>query len=298
MKKVTIVVVGSLILIALVYVIGMPIYKSVFSQVKINEERTVEADRIDSLNIQTSSANVEIGSDTTKQIKVKLEGSINKKLKDQYHLKVEEMNGQLEIEYLSNENLVGLKLGSEKDLHIQIIVPEKVYRQLRMNTSSGNITVNNIFADKIELTTTSGNQTVEGTETRDAVAIKSTSGDVKLAHNTMNSFTVNSTSGYVETEGVTSKSGQIHTTSGGVTMKIKNIIEKVNVLTTSGDVEVDYEKNPESLRVEFRGDSGKSDIKLQDIMYKDKNKHLASGVIGKGTNQLKVKTTSGDFTVQ
>lgn len=135
MKKVIFIVVGSFLLIALVYVIGMPINKSVFGQVKINEERKVKADCIDSLNIQTSSANVEIGSDTTKQIKVKLEGSINKKLKDQY-------------------------------------------------------------------------------------------------------------------------------------------------------------------QVEFRGDSGNSDIKLQDIMYKDKNKYLAIGMIGKGTNQLKVKTTSGDFTVQ
>ncbi|WP_374964204.1 DUF4097 family beta strand repeat-containing protein [Lysinibacillus sp. RS5] len=285
------------LLLAVVYV-GTSIYKSVYATVKVEEEKIIDGNKIDSLNIKTSSANVRITSDKTDQIKVKLDGKIKKDLKKDYKLKVEELNGQLEVQYLSNENLIGIKLGSEKDINVSIVLPEKVYRKLNVSTSSGLIEVENIVVDNMELATTSGSQTLVGTETKGDAVFQSTSGDIKLDSNIITSFIVKTKSGKVGTQLLDSQSGQIESSSGDVTLKMGSMIKELDINTTSGDVIVDFEKNPNSLSVIFKGDSGELDVSLPDIMYKDKDKNSAIGVIGDGENLLNVKTTSGDLMVK
>ncbi|MEW9503019.1 DUF4097 family beta strand repeat-containing protein [Jeotgalibacillus marinus] len=284
--------------IAAVYGIGKPFYKSIFATVEINEEKIIEAAYIEVVNIRTSSTNVKVVPATTNQITVYVDGIIVKKLEDTYHLKVKEADGQLNIEYLSNENIIGIKLESKKDINVRVTLPEKVYRELLITTSSGNIEVENVVADTFESKTTSGDQTIKDIKTNDDVLIHSTSGNIALKRNTMTAFTINTTSGDVETEALDSQRGQINTTSGSVTMNIKQMIKELDIATTSGDVKTDFENNPESLRIDFKGKSGKPDIQLKDIMYEYKDENSAIGVIGKGVHILKVRTSSGDLKVR
>lgn len=297
MKRMTIGL-GICLLIMGVCIIGIYVYKSIYAMVEVDEEKVINGDYIDSLKITTSLANIRIVSDKTDTIKVKLDGKIKKDLKNKYKLEVVELNDQLEVNYLSNENLVGIKLGSEKDINVSVILPEKVYRNLDVSTTSGMIKLEKISVQSMDLATTSGFQTLIGSEIKDEAVFQSTSGDIKLDNNLMNSFIVKTTSGKLSTKALDSKSGQIETSSGDVSLKMRNIMKELFINTTSGDVDVDFENNPESLSVIFNGNSGKLDISLPGILYKDKDKNSAIGVIGDGESLLNVKTTSGDLTIK
>lgn len=289
--------IGICLLLVVLYVTGTFVYKSLFAMEEADEERVVDAGQIESINVKTSSANIKVTSGITDQIKVKMDGEINKKLKDQYRLNVEEVNGQLVIEYLINENMVGIKFGSENDINISILLPKKIYQKLHVTTSSGNIEIENTVADNIELTTTSGFQSLIGSEIKGDATIQSSSGDIVLEGNTTKEFNIKTTSGRIKTKALVSEKGEIKTTSGDVTLNMSNVMKELQINTTSGNVEADYEKNPGSLRLVFEGESGKTDISLPGIMYEDKSENSATGVLGEGTNIFVVKTTSGDFIV-
>jgi len=279
-------------------VIGIYYYKSVNVMVEVDEEEIIEGNRIDSLNIETTFANVTITWDKTDQIKVHLDGELEKSLENKYELKVEEAKGQLEVEYLSNENIIGFKIGSEKYIELNVILPEKVYEELHISTTSGTIAVENIHVDKIGLTTTSGVQTLIGSEIMSDAIFQSTSGDIELEQNIVTSFRAKTTSGNVGTQSLEIQHGQIESTSGNLTLKKTSNIEDLHINTTSGDVEVDFETNPDSLQVIFEGSSGIAEIYLPNILYKGKDENSINGVIGEGKNVLSVRTTSGDLIVK
>ena len=81
-------------------------------------------------------------------------------------------------------------------------------------------------------------------------------------------------------------------------MIIEEMVNSLNVMTTSGDVKTTFKENPKSLRIKFQGSSGEPHIKLKDILYEDKSENSAVGIIGDGFKTLNVKTTSGDFTAE
>lgn len=275
MKKV---IVGG-ILICIVALIGYLYMGSGHEKVAVQEEKEIDIENIKAINFETIAADIEIKPGSTNSMKVKLEGNIQKKLKDKYRLKIATEGDLLKVSYLTNENSLGIKLGSEKDVTLQVILPERTYRELLMHSTSGDIDAENVTANNIHIKTTSGDQKIKKIKSQSNISIKSTSGNVEI-------------------EELVSQNGQINTKSGKVTMIIEEMINTLDIVTTSGDIMTTFRKDPESLKIDFNGNSGKPDIKLKNIMYEDKDKNSAIGIIGDGINTLNVKTNSGDFTVR
>ncbi|MEB2302643.1 DUF4097 domain-containing protein [Lysinibacillus xylanilyticus] len=90
----------------------------------------------------------------------------------------------------------------------------------------------------------------------------------------------------------------INTKSGDVSTIIEEMVNSLEVVTTSGDVKTTFRQDPKSHKIDLKGDSGKPVIKLKNIMYENEGKNSAIGTIGDGINTINVKTNSGDFTVK
>lgn len=294
MKKV---IIGG-ILVSVAALICIWLINSEFAMITLQEEKEFDVDGINVLNFETTAADVEIIPSSTDRMTVKLEGEIEKKLKDKLNLSIEEEGDQLKVTYLSNDNSLGFKFGSEKDVILQVTVPEKAYKEFSVRTTSGDVDLEGVTAENMKIVSTSGVQAIKRFESEGTILLQSTSGNFKLERNVLNNFSIESTSGNVEMEALVSQSGKINTTSGNVAMIIEEMINKLEINTTSGYVKTTFRKNPESLKINFKGESGKPDIRLKDIMYEDKDKNSAIGVIGDGINTLTVKTTSGDFTAK
>ncbi|MGG3891260.1 DUF4097 family beta strand repeat-containing protein [Metabacillus fastidiosus] len=270
-------------------------YQSNFAVAIIREEVKHKASQIKALNIETTAANIEITISKTDDITVNLDGKINEKYKEKYLLKVDESGEKLNISYISNENSPGIKFGTTKDVRLHIAIPEKLYRSLAARTSSGRIDIEDMEVQNINLKTTSGNQFIRNVKSKMSTSVQSTSGDIDINNNNLKHFLINSTSGTIEIDNLVSEEGRINTTSGNVMIKLKELAKRLDVETTSGDVETFFEQKPTSIRIDFKGNSGHSEIGLPNIMYENKGENSAIGLIGTGSNQLNVRTTSGNF---
>lgn len=275
MKKVFI----GVILICIVVLMGYLFMGPGYAKVTVKEEKEIDIKNIKVINFETTAADVEIKPGPTNSMTVKLEGNIQKKLKDKFRLKIVKEDDLLKVSYMTNENRLGFKFGSEKNVTLQVILPERIYRELSVYTTSGDIDMRQITAENIKLKTTSGDQNIEKIKSQNNISIKSSSGNVDI-------------------EELGSLNGQINTKSGKVTMILEEMISTLDIVTTSGDVKTTFRKNPKSLKIDFKGNSGKPDIRLKNIMYEDKDENSVIGVIGNGMNTLIVKTSSGDLTVR
>ena len=271
---------------------------SPFAMVSVKEKREFDVENIEMLSFQTSAADIEIISSSSEQIMVKLEGKIDKKLKNKLQMKITEDGGRLKVSYLPNDKNLGIRFGSMKNMTLSVTLPEKTYKELLVHTTSGNIDAVGVSARIINLVSTSGDQDIKNFKSDETLTMQSTSGDIEVDRIMMNNFSIKLTSGNVKIDELSSGNGKITTTSGNVRIIIEEMVNSLNVMTTSGDVKTTFKENPKSLKIKFQGSSGEPDIKLKGIMYEDKSENSAVGVIGDGSKTLTVKTTSGDFTAE
>ncbi|WP_042477720.1 DUF4097 family beta strand repeat-containing protein [Bacillus ndiopicus] len=291
MKKVIVVVcVAALICIWFI--------NSELGMVEVKETKEFDSDNLHHLDFQTTAATIEVVPSPTDFLTVELEGKIEKKLKNKVHLNIVENNDRLEIAYLPKNNRLGLKLGSEKGVILRVKLPEKMYKELSIHTTSGDIHLENIISENMNITSTSGNQAMENSESKGTMILQTTSGNFELQQNRFNDFSVESTSGDVNLAYFIAEKGKVKTKSGDVHILLDEMIHNLAINTTSGSVNTTFNKNPQSLKLDFKGSSGKAIIQLEDILYEEKDEDRTIGTIGNGVNTLSVKTTSGGLTVK
>ncbi|WP_226683185.1 DUF4097 family beta strand repeat-containing protein [Sutcliffiella horikoshii] len=226
-------------------------------------------------------------------------------------LKVKEIDGtiQIEVEQPNMEFQIGTNI---TNLKLEIEVPEKTYTELSTYSTSSDIQMSGLHVDSLRTEVTSGDIMVEGITITDSYSIDLTSGDVRIENTKAKSITIEGTSGDITFKEVLSDvqvdttSGDINvwgvegnvdveTTSGDIDIDNERVTGNIEVEVTSGDVRVQFDENPTSLVVDFKGQSGKGTVNLNGMLYKEKSERNIEGQIGDEEFLLKVRTTSGDF---
>ena len=236
-------------------------------------------EKIASINVDVTSYDVELKESNNDTIKVEISGS--KKNQDKFH--VEEENGNLTI----NENGSSVCIGFCLDGTITIYLPNQdiTYHH---KSSSGNI-YSDIDLRSVVINTTSGDITLKNINDG---TISSISGNINVAN--ANKLNASATSGDISLDEVrdiviTSKSGNV---------EVKSITLKMDITTTSGDIDILSLSIEEDSKAEAR--SGNIDIKLDKDVFIDAT--TRSGDIDiDNTNAspiLTIKTTSGDITAK
>jgi lia operon protein LiaG len=77
------------------------------------------------------------------------------------------------------------------------------------------------------------------------------------------------------------------------------LLHDADLSTSSGDVKINLEREPKSLTVDYRGDSGVGKIKWDGFQATEteEDDKIIKGTFGSGETMLKVSTGSGDFTL-
>ena len=78
----------------------------------------------------------------------------------------------------------------------------------------------------------------------------------------------------------------------------KEMNSDIKIESSSGDVDIHFQKQPQSLNLNYDGISGKGTVQLDGMLYEEKSDHRMKGKIGKGERLLEVMTTSGDFNMR
>ena len=232
-----------------------------------------------SIDVDVTSYDVEIKESNNDAVQVEISGS--EKNKDKFN--VEEENGNLTISESGSSVCIGFCL----DGAITIYLPKQDITYTH-KSSSGSLN-SDIDLGNVDINTTSGDITLKNINDG---TISSTSGNINVAN--ANKLNASATSGDISLD----KVGDIVITSKSGNVEVKSITLKMDITTTSGDIDILSLSIEEDSKAEAR--SGNIDIKLDKEVFIDAT--TRSGDIDiDNTNAspiLTIKTTSGDITAK
>lgn len=185
-------------------------------------------------------------------------------------------------------------------------------KQLSIESSSGNISLNEVYADTINVSSTSGNITIQTTEGKSNIS--STSGGIKVYNGSGDSdisassgnITIKNVSGYID---ASANSGEINitalkgaadvkTSSGNIIIELLEITNNMDLEASSGNITL---KIPDTLNFNFKAKTSSGNIKtfFDDSLSINERGNNASGTIGNATNiTLNMEASSGNVTVK
>lgn len=288
-----------------------------FNTVSLYEEKVLKNDKIKQIDITHTSTDVKIIPTKGQNLTVELNGKVSKRVQDQYKLEVKEDGEKVKIAVIRDDNqwfsVFDLNNGNV-DLNLKL--PEKIYEWIQIDLLSGDMDLNEIQAKKVSLNTSSGDINVEKSEIEKTLSINSLSGDLMLQNLKAEMLHVDLESGdssikHAETKSVmlASKSGNVQmndvkgdlevvVSSANTKIVNKEMNSDIKIESSSGDVDIHFQKQPQSLNLNYEGVSGDGTVQLEGMLYEEKSDHRIKGRIGKGEKILEVMTASGNFNLR
>jgi lia operon protein LiaG len=247
--------------------------------VSLQESHEIRGKDITELNLNTLSTDLEVLPHNQEYIVVELTGEVSEKMKDAYELTVEEDNGVLNIvlEYKPSFSVFAINKGTK----LTVLVPEKKYDEIMIESKSGDVKVEDINSD--------------------IMVFKATSGDIVLEDLSSIDISILTTSGDTFANGISSDLMTMEAASGDIIVEELTVASKVMLNAKSGDIILNTDVTAYSL--DFKGTSGDGTVKVSDFHYKEKEEDRIIGTFGdtassEGELIIEVRTTSGDFTLE
>ncbi|MHC0039141.1 DUF4097 family beta strand repeat-containing protein [Pseudoneobacillus sp. C159] len=243
----------------------------------IHDEVQVKSADISRIEVDLSGSDVALHPTNGDEITVELNGKISKKHKKKVRLDVEESGNTLKVGIKGLDQIflnVGVLI---LDTNVEVFLPQKIYDSIKINTSSGDITVQEFKAKEFILEASSGDMLIRDLHS-DQHRFQTSSGEMELSN----------VSGDIEAK----------SSSGDIIIKYENTSGNLNAKTSSGDISIEFHEQPDSLAIDFKGSSGEGQISLNGVNYQEKSEHLIRGVIGSGDFKIKAETSSGDFSLR
>jgi lia operon protein LiaG len=165
--------------------------------VKIHEEHSLDGEDLNEIQIKTSSTDVKVLPHSKAEVKVELNGEVSEKLKDAFELEVSELNGLLHVELHRKTRPSFTVFAINKGAALTILLPSKMYKEILVQSTSGDIDANDVSSNRINLKATSGDIKAENLVANSNLSIESTSGDVESLRNSGDHLMYKATSGDV-----------------------------------------------------------------------------------------------------
>lgn len=184
--------------------------------VPIDQKKNVKADSIQRLNVKSETIDVRVLPGAGDEIAVQLHGETSKNYNlDNYILKVEPNGDVLKVEVAEKGSW---KFGffNFKNITLDVTLPNKLWKDLQIKSTTGDIEVKEMLADRILLETETGD--VDVAQGAGAISIGTSTGDVNLG--------------------------------------VKEFTQDTKVVTETGDIFIDSVTAPKALKVEAKTETG------------------------------------------
>ncbi|MNI16338.1 hypothetical protein D3C73_696660 [compost metagenome] len=264
-----------------------------FNTEHINIDKAIDASNINKLVVQSASTDILVIKGQSDYIQLRLQGDVSSKYADRINLSAEPKDGTLEVGIDKSD---GFNIGfSFTDIKLTVELPDKQWKELNIKANSGNIDLAQIKGDFIQAHTSSGNIQLNKIQST-KMNLKTSSGDIHAEEFISEQLTFNTSSGNAT---LIDGEAQLHgeTNSGDIELQYEELLHHTELKTTSGSVAIELNKEPQSLALDYKSNSGNGDIDWSGFKYEEKNDDLSriKGTFGNGNAKLKVNTNSGDF---
>lgn len=182
------------------------------------------------------------------------------------------------------------------DAEITLEIPAAICPDVRISTTSGNVTAEPLMLERMQINTVSGDVEMDALTCR-TLTITTTSGHLALDNlDVKEHLLLTSVSGDMEMDASRADTLKIHTTSGDIVTHRCNIASSASVKTTSGDAEW-MNSVPELSVVSLSGDLHLSGA-LQNVHFSTISGDVQVMAEESGLQMIKGTTTSGDCAVR
>ena len=203
---------------------------------------------------------------------------------------------------------------------LTVILPKKLYKQLKINTASGGVQINDsdVTAEKLSLSSASGEinisaffdnvkvNTASGSitlvnplddKTAQSVDISAASGNILLENYRSERFSINSISGKTVYTGAAG-TGNIHVTSGDIGVEYAQWNDDLKIGAVSGKVHITLPKDS-GAKIKFDGVSGtvKTDLNGTAGEFMNLGKGTDGEFGGENKHNITINLVSGAITI-
>ncbi|RNB54377.1 hypothetical protein EDM57_17060 [Brevibacillus gelatini] len=249
----------------------------VFSLKKLEDVRVIEQP-FKAVSIETATADLVITPTKTAQATVRLTGEISEQHKERLQLTSEVTeDGTLRVQ-LQEKLFVSLFYPGSEDLRLEIMLPEKEYESIRLETATGDIKSGVLTAKTGKVSSGAGDVDLTG-YAGERLDVRTDTGDLKLA-------------GIRATLNVYSSTGEIDK------LVLPELTQDVTVRTDTGDVRIEVEKLPEAAQLELASDVGDIEVQWANLSFAKREEQNIKASVGTGGPKLAVKSSTGDIRIQ
>lgn len=314
---------------------------NVFSQTKVSnssytieEEKNYSIDKIEQLNVATSSIDINFIPEERSDIKVHYYGNVTASNENAIPKLITNLEAS-SLNIKTEQQSVGINFGYNGNLKLDIYIPSNYNKSISTGTTSGNIDIKSLNLTNLICTTTSGSSNIlnissnelkcasasgklniTGNNAFKTVNLSSASGNTHIENLTSDSFAHVSTSGDITADALYSKASKLQSSSGK--SSISKFAGDLNCNSTSGNVSVQYDKEF-SNNINITSSSGKIDIKLTQnpefylnaksvsgniscnfpiaLNNSSKDKHTLEGIVKNSNNKILINTTTGNISI-
>ena len=228
--------------------------------------------RVKSVQAEWTSGKLDIKKAEDGQIKVVQWGGENFPMEEKYRLQLND-DGVLTVKQGRPKRFLFIFSFSLRNDYVQIFLPEKLYDEIDVKVTSGNVTVEDIRCNDMEIKLTSGNIYANRLSAEE-MDLQLTSGKIEGVSLTASHLQTKLTSGKILTQGQF-KNINAQSTSGKFEIKSGIVPDTIDARLTSGNGLVTIPEN-DGFAVASKVTSGKFSTDF-DILYRDTDSKYRSG---------------------
>ena len=266
--------------------------------VTINEERTFDLEGIEAIDLSTISTDVRVGTSASGKIEARLSGTVATNYPEKAIPTLESEKGgrDLKIWTERRQKMVFVFSYHSSDLILELKLPTGYSGKLNVETVSGDLDVNDRVVPVLSLHTTSGNFELTDIEAA-RFNLSTTSGDIRGRGLKTEEAEFSSVSGDIQIKDFEGDVA-LKTTSGEIEIDYARYDNTVRMNSTSGDVSLDLPQTAE-FRLNARSTSGNIDCDFPiAITGSGAGRRSLEGIVGSGANTITIKTVSGDIDIE
>ncbi|ERI05716.1 DUF4097 family beta strand repeat-containing protein [Aneurinibacillus aneurinilyticus] len=264
--------IGCIGLAVVLLVNGLP--KDILSEEKesFEENKKVNAENFNQIKIYMDAGNLHFYPSKEGDISIRYYGTGNKKgiVNNSHSLEVQEKNDQLLIYTKLSQTSLGF---SHLTANLDITLPEKLYQRIQVENSGGNVKAESLHANSVD--------------------IQLSAGDISLRNISSQSLKLNATAGNTDIDNVTGDI-TVDSAAGNTTIHLGTIQQNLKIHSSSGDVAINLDKEPTSLKLDSEVQAGSSNVNLS-MNYQVKSDDKINGKIGAGEHAVEVDVEAGNF---
>ncbi len=269
----------------------------------VKETKTIEAENIKDIKIDTDNAKVEIVS--TDESKITLEQSGIKKNMDKGNLKVDIAGEKLVIQLKDKQFKFFSFNFFDKLSIIKVYVPKRVYQSLEIMSNNGRIEVADINAKKVKLDTDNGRIDLDNIK-GSLLTVKSDNGRIEANKIDVTVFKGYTSNGRIDLKQVQASETNLETDNGkillndvtgaiiaktdngAISLLSDDLNSPIELESDNGSITIETKNKPKNALFDAKTDNGRIDILGGDGR---------NTTFGNGDNLIKLTTDNGRITV-